>query len=102
MILVGGYREKRYFSTHSRGSAFCDIYERVLNALSYFILRGESNLIPINKEEAIAIRKRYPESHVRRCNQQKSRRHHYWGTEEPCVLELLRRLRQKNIVAHYE
>lgn len=54
-------------------------------------------IIRINKDEAIRIREDYPQAHIRRTCQQKSKRHTYYVEEARGVINLLKTMRgQKN------
>lgn len=50
-------------------------------------------MIAINKEEAKAIRERFPDIQITRTMKQKSKRGHYFCVELPKVLKFLKRLR---------
>lgn len=54
-------------------------------------------MISINKKEAELVRKYCPENHIRRTNQQKSARHHYYMSEDLPGLELIARLRETTV-----
>lgn len=50
-------------------------------------------MVLVTKEEARQVRIRFSYAHVYRTSKQKSKRHRYWCSEEPDVLEYLRRMR---------
>lgn len=53
------------------------------------------SMVLISKEEAKEVRKRFPFAHIYRTARQKSKRHRYWCSEEPEVLNLIDRMRVK-------
>lgn len=58
-------------------------------------------MIAINLEEKNAIRERYPNVHIVRTMKNDSKRHHYFCTEDPGPMSLLRKLRgEKEPVCH--
>ena len=52
-------------------------------------------MVLISKEEAKEVRKRFLFAHIYRTARQKSKRHGYWCSEEPEVLNLIDRMRVK-------
>lgn len=52
-------------------------------------------MILISKTEAKEVRRRFPYAHIYRTAKQKSKRHHYWCSEEPDVLTLIARMRAR-------
>lgn len=47
-------------------------------------------MIAINKDEAMEVRKRCPNAHIRRTMRQKSKRHHYFVEETREVMAVIR------------
>ena len=56
-------------------------------------------MIAINKEEAKAVREKFPDIHITRTMKQKSKRGHYFCAEVPRVLKFLKRLRSGEIIS---
>lgn len=54
-------------------------------------------MILVNKEEAMAIRERFPDTSVYRTCKQKSRRHRYYAAEELGILKLVARMRKTTV-----
>lgn len=51
-------------------------------------------MVEINKEEAMAIRERFPNAGITRTMKQKSKRHKYYCEESRKVMQFLNRLRE--------
>lgn len=58
-------------------------------------------MIAINLEEKNAIREKYPNVHIVRTVKGDSKRHHYFCTEDPGPMSLLRRLRGEKEPVRY-
>lgn len=55
-------------------------------------------MVPVNKEEKIAILNRYPKTQIVRTMRQHSRRHRYYCEEAQPVMRFLSELRRRDVV----
>ena len=69
-----------------------------ISVLYQILLKGLIPIVLITKDEANAIRAKYPNVHIRRTSQQRSDRHRYYMSEVPSAMRYLKRIREGGAV----